>query len=72
MSKTQLVTTLFSATLLLTACGSDSTSNLEPADSSSSLNETSLSDIEVEGLLFRREEEELARDLYLDLYDAKG
>lgn len=72
MSKTQLVTTLFSATLFLTACGSDSTSNSEPADSSSSTNETRLSDIEVEGLLFMREEEELARDLYLDLYDAKG
>ncbi len=75
-----LLTSLFSATLLLTACGGDSSSDSgfssetseESTESTSTSNETSLSKIEVEGLLFMREEEELARDLYLDLFDAKG
>ncbi len=32
---------------------------------------STLSDVEVSGLLFMREEEELARDLYLDIFEAK-
>jgi len=65
MKHVHLLTTLFSTTLLLTACGGDTTD-------SSTTNTSGLNKSEVEGLLFMREEEELARDLYLDLYDAKG
>jgi hypothetical protein len=69
MKKINLITTVLSictTSLLLTACGGDSVVN------NNSLASTTLSDIEVEGLLFMREEEELARDLYLDIYAAKG
>ncbi len=62
-----LITTVFSVcttSLLLTACGSDSVTD-------SPLVTSNLNDAEISGLLFMREEEELARDLYLDIYAAK-
>jgi len=49
--------------LLLSACGGDSIVNNTA---------TELSNAEIAGLLFMREEEELARDLYLDIYAAKN
>ena len=74
--------------LSITACGGDSdddtfyptgetrevsenvTENInEDTDTTS---QSQLSQEEISGLLFMREEEELARDLYLDLYDDKG
>lgn len=66
MKNTQLIkigAIIFTSSLLLAGCG---------GDDSTSLNETSneLSRVEIDGLLFMREEE-LARDLYLDIYDAK-
>lgn len=67
MKKINLIATVFSVcatSLLLTACGGGSIAD-------NSLTTSSLSDVEVEGLLFMREEEELARDLYLDIYAAK-
>ena len=66
MKKITLVTTVLTASFLLTACGGGSTSSISPTNSS-----TSLSNDEVKSLLFMREEEELARDLYLDIYAAK-
>lgn len=66
MKQINLLVGLFSATLLLTACGGDSTDDTLPI-----ANADNLSALEVDGLLFMREEEELARDLYLDIYDAK-
>ncbi len=67
MKKITLVTTVLTASLFLTACGGDSVSIVSPTNSSTALNDT-----EVEGLLFMREEEELARDLYTDIYIAKS
>ncbi|MCF6190786.1 MAG: DUF2202 domain-containing protein [Cocleimonas sp.] len=67
MKKTNILTALFSATLLLTACGGDSNNTIVP----NSNNISALNAAEVEGLLFMREEEELARDLYLNIYEAK-
>ncbi len=64
-----LITTVFSVcatSLLLTACGSDSVTDNSP------LVTPNLNDTEISSLLFMREEEELARDLYLDIYEAKG
>ena len=56
---------MISVVLFLTACGGSSSDNpTEVVDSS-------LSEEEIAGLLFMREEEELARDLYLDIYAAK-
>ena len=52
--------------LALTACASK-VSALEPILSQTPSGE--LSDVEVEGILFMREEEKLARDVYLTLYD---
>ena len=66
MKKITLVTTVLTASFLLTACGGGSTSSISPTNSS-----TSLSNDEEKSLLFMREEEELARDLYLDIYAAK-
>lgn len=68
MKKTNLISMMaivFTSSILLTACGGDSDSDLL-TDSSEAL-----SSEEVAGLLFMREEEELARDLYLDIYEAK-
>ncbi len=62
MKKINVIVSTLTISLLLTACGSDSATN----DSLKSL-----SDTEIKGLLFMREEEELARDLYLDIYAAK-
>jgi len=67
MKNVQLIkigTIIFTSSLLLAGCG---------GGDSTTLNETSneLSRVEIDGLLFMREEEELARDLYLDIYDAK-
>ena len=44
----------------------------EEEETSTETNAAGLSDKEVKGLLFMREEEELARDLYMDIYYAKG
>ena len=67
---------LFSS--LLTACGGGSSSDFvevveEQGDTPTEPSGTSqeLSSDEIQGLLFMREEEELARDLYLDIYAAK-
>jgi hypothetical protein len=51
--------------MFLAGCGSD-----EISTQTDSIN--NLSDQEKEGLLYMREEEELARDLYIDIYEAKG
>ena len=67
MKQINLFTDVFAISLLLAACGGDSVLN-DPAANS----RTSLSETEIEGLLYMREEEELARDLYLDIYAAKG
>ncbi len=40
-------------------------------DTTTTVNSSELSTAEIKGLLFMREEEELARDLYLDIYAAK-
>ena len=58
------VVSVCTTSLLLTACGSDSVID-------NPLITSNLNDEEVSGLLFMREEEELARDLYLDIYAAK-
>ena len=72
MKKINLLIPLFTSALLLTACGGDSViSSTEEDLLNKTETVTSLSDTEVEGLLFMREEEELARDLYLDIYAAK-
>lgn len=80
-----VVAIAFVSSILLTACNGDSenvavmdettsisdiSANTNINDSSSSLS-TELSAEEIAGLLFMREEEELARDLYLDIYAAK-
>lgn len=74
-----IVAIAFASSILLSACGGDSDSNAL-SDNTFSENDTSLSDgstsaelssSEIEGLLFMREEEELARDLYMDIYFAK-
>ena len=62
-----IIFTLITSSLLLTGCGGDSTSNDYIYDGS-----TQLTSDEISGLLFMREEEELARDLYIDIYEAKG
>jgi len=56
---------IYTSSLLLTACGGDSLPD-------GGFVSSNLSDTEVSGLLFMREEEELARDLYLDIYAAKA
>ena len=72
MKKINLLIPLFTGALLLSACGGDSViSSTEEDLLNKTETVTSLSDTEVEGLLFMREEEELARDLYLDIYAAK-
>ena len=69
--------------VLLSACGGGSSTSLvtdqpnieneitsEPVSTTSSI-QGELSAAEIQGLLYMREEEELARDLYLDIYAAK-
>jgi len=68
MKKTNIISSLAliaSVSILLAACGSDS-------DESIAVASPALNADEIAGLLFMREEEELARDLYLDIYAAKG
>ena len=65
MKKSTIVATFLFTSFLITACGG------EDSSPSNTLN-TSLNNTEIEGLLFMREEEELARDLYLDIYAAKN
>jgi len=77
MKKTNLVSMMaiiFTSSALLMACGggSGSGSNFLTDLADSTEVTEALSAEEVEGLLFMREEEELARDLYLDIYEAKG
>lgn len=60
----RLVALTLVSSVLLAACGGDSVVNTNTSS-------TDLNDEEIVGLLFMREEEELARDLYLDIYDAK-
>ncbi|MEE9493753.1 MAG: DUF2202 domain-containing protein [Gammaproteobacteria bacterium] len=82
---TTVIAFAFLSSFSLTACGGNSGSNAAPTtiDSSnkSSLNtgrgnanaeKTSLTSDEISGLLFMREEEELARDLYLDIYETRN
>jgi hypothetical protein len=66
--------------ILLNACGGGSSTSLVSSPSTIQNEITSvpaaptsgdLSTAEIEGLLYMREEEELARDLYLDIYAAK-
>jgi len=75
-----LIAITFISTTLLAACGGGSDldggrtagqGNGQGGGSDSSVATTTLSDEEVAGLLFMREEEELARDLYLDIYEVK-
>jgi hypothetical protein len=80
-----IVAVIFVSSTVLAACGGgsdfDGTINTPLAGGqgngsgnptpSSPISSTDLTDEEVAGLLFMREEEELARDLYLDIYDAK-
>jgi len=64
-----------SALLLLSACGGGSSFSEEVDAAAVGLSTepvTELSAVEIEGLLFMREEEELARDLYLDIYAETG
>lgn len=73
MKKINLIATVFavcSMSLVLTACGGDTVADI-PSPNDPVADDSSLSVAEVEGLLFMREEEELARDLYLDIYAAK-
>jgi len=58
--------TLITSSIVLLGCGGSS-SNAYNDDGT-----TELSDDEISGLLFMREEEELARDLYIDIYEATG
>ncbi|KAG1661941.1 N-acetylmuramate alpha-1-phosphate uridylyltransferase [Nymphon striatum] len=73
---TSLWRTLFSgillSTTLLFACGGSSSNSDESTSAAPEVESSELSAAEIEGLLFMREEEELARDLYLDIYAAKG
>lgn len=72
---------IFSSSMLLLGCGGSSlvseSSELGESNQevetipSTYVTESDLSAQEVEGLLFMREEEELARDLYMDIYYAK-
>jgi len=80
-----IIAAIFVSSTVLAACGGgsdfDGTSTALVAGGqgngsgnptpSSPISSTDLTDEEVAGLLFMREEEELARDLYLDIYDAK-
>jgi len=65
------------STTLLFACGGGSSDSVNDTTSASpevdnSVTTSELSTAEIDGLLFMREEEELARDLYLDIFAAKG
>lgn len=64
------------STTLLFACGGGSSDSVNDTTSASpevdnSVTTSELSTAEIDGLLFMREEEELARDLYLDIFAAK-
>jgi len=52
---------------LLASCGADKNSNLADAGLSTPLNTA-----EIAGLKYMREEEELARDLYMNIFTARG
>ena len=57
---------------LLLACGGGGTNLLNDSESNTpDVGTSELSTAEIDGLLFMREEEELARDLYLDIFAAK-
>ena len=64
-----LTTVIFISATTLTACGGSNSNTTNTGGQGNP--STQLSEAEVNGLLFMREEEELARDLYLDIYDAK-
>jgi len=80
-----IVAIVFTSSFLLTACGGDSdyvdvvddTTSISDTSAETDINDdssspsTELSSEEVAGLLLMREEEELARNLYLDIYEAK-
>lgn len=81
VSSSLLATLIFSSSIVLSACGGSDTvsesSDVEgvgeevTVNSDSDAVKSSLSEAEIEGLLFMREEEELARDLYMDIYYSK-
>ncbi len=66
-----LLGTALISTVLLTACGGDSTDDVIADVIDTGTVTSELSAAEIDGLLYMREEEELARDLYLDIYAAK-
>ena len=73
MKLTHVLPATFACIIFLSACGGDSTSTSLIGTTDGGTDTTvALSTAEKEGLLFMREEEELARDLYLDIYAAKG
>ena len=66
--------------ILLSACGGGSSTSLVSTTTTTETDITSVPEVpasaelsaaEIQGLLYMREEEELARDLYLDIYAAK-
>ena len=66
--------------ILLSACGGGSSNSLVSTTTNTETDITSVPEVpasaelsaaEIQGLLYMREEEELARDLYLDIYAAK-
>ena len=69
ISPLHLFTISLTTALLLVACGGGGNNGFKTTSNEPL---TELSDAEVQGLLFMREEEELARDLYLDIYEATG
>jgi len=75
MKKINLFATVLAVcttSLFLTACGGDTVADDSTSSQDVVTKTSSLSDAEVKGLLFMREEEELARDLYIDIYKARG
>ncbi len=78
---TKITSLALASAVLISACGGGSSTSLVSSPSTTENEITSvpatptsgeLSTAEIEGLLFMREEEELARDLYLDIYAAKN
>ncbi len=71
MTQQKLMKLVITSTLtltLLTACNGGDTTTAFASSQTSQV----LSVAEIDGLLFMREEEELARDLYLDIYEDTG
>ena len=76
---------VITSTLFITACGGSSNGSDDSANENNentvnelqieNLNDSAANELsiaEIDGLLFMREEEELARDLYLDIYENKN